>query len=110
MTTELNTSHSTLAGSKDKLLGDIRGIGSDAGDLAKEVVSFAANEYASGRKKVEISLDEARNRLGEVRGKVGEQARAAADATHDYVGAHPWQALGLTALAGLVIGYLFRRP
>jgi ElaB/YqjD/DUF883 family membrane-anchored ribosome-binding protein len=38
-----------------------------------------------------------------------QQAKGAADATHDYVRENPWKVLGVAVLAGLLVGVLLRR-
>ena len=38
-----------------------------------------------------------------------DKAKAAARATDDYVHDHPWRAVGIGALAGLVVGMLISR-
>lgn len=109
MNTELNASHGTVEGKKEKLVKDIKGVVGDADDLMREVASSTAGELAAARTKIEGKLDEAKSRLGDARIAVTEKARVAADATNEYVRENPWKILGVAAAAGLVIGFLLSR-
>lgn len=109
MNTELNASHGTVEGKKEKLVKDLKGVVGDADDLMREVASSTAGELAAARTKIEGKLDEAKSRLGDARIAVTEKARVAADATNEYVRENPWKILGVAAAAGLVIGFLLSR-
>ncbi len=105
MTTELTA----IEGTKEKLLGDIRGAVADGDDLLKQVADFSAEQLAAARTKIDAKLGEARSRLDGARIAVTETAKDAADATYEYVRENPWKLLGVAIAAGLVIGLFLRR-
>ncbi len=109
MKTKLNTSHGTVAGKKEKLVKDLKGVVADTDDLLRQVASSSAEEFAAARTTIEGKLGEAISRLDDARIAVTEKAKGAAEATHEYVNENPWKALGVAAAAGLVIGILLRR-
>ena len=59
--------------------------------------------------KMERNLKVAKERLGDMQEKAVERTRAAAKATDHYVHEHPWQAIGVAAAIGVVIGLLLNR-
>lgn len=109
MNTELNASHGTVEGMKEKLVKDLKGVVADADDLLKDVVNSSAEEFAAARTKIEAKLREAKSRLDDARLAVTEKAKGAADATDEYVRENPWTALGVAVAAGFIIGFLLSR-
>jgi ElaB/YqjD/DUF883 family membrane-anchored ribosome-binding protein len=47
--------------------------------------------------------------LQEIEGQAVDRAKAAACATDDYVHDNPWQAIGIAAAVGIVVGPLMNR-
>ena len=91
---------------KEKLAADLKVVIADAEELLRATASQAGEKAALARVKIEESLATAREKLARL-GEVGvDKAKAAAD---DYVHDHPWRAVGIGALAGLVIGMLISR-
>ncbi len=94
---------------KEKLAADLKVVIADAEELLRATASQAGEKAALARVKIEESLATAREKLARL-GEVGvDKAKAAAHATDDYVHDHPWRAVGIGALAGLVIGMLISR-
>ena len=93
----------------EKLAADLRLVISDAEALLRATAGQAGETIASARSKVQESLDAAKIKLGPLGEEAAEQARAAARATEDYVREHPWQAVGIAALAGIALGLLISR-
>jgi ElaB/YqjD/DUF883 family membrane-anchored ribosome-binding protein len=92
-----------------KLMEDLRAVVADAEELLKATADQTGERIAAARGKAEESLKVARARLAEQEGAVMAKTKAATKATEDYVRANPWQAVGIAALAGLVLGILARR-
>lgn len=109
MNTELSTSHGTIEGKKDVLVNDLRGVVSDADALIQEVANSAAGGFAAARTNIQERFGEAKSRIDDARNAALQKARCAADATHEYVRDNPGKAIGVAAVAGLVIGYLLSR-
>lgn len=108
MTTELTT-HGTVAGTKEKLVRDLKGVVHDAEHLLKNAANSTAEEFAAARTQLGERLSEARSRLDEARIAVTDKARYSADVTHEYVQQNPWKVLGIAVAVGLVIGVLASR-
>jgi ElaB/YqjD/DUF883 family membrane-anchored ribosome-binding protein len=81
----------------------------DVEDLLKRVANVADVDVARLREQVHEKLDTAKQTLATGSKRITESAREAAGATDDYVRQSPWQALGLAALGGVVVGYLISR-
>jgi ElaB/YqjD/DUF883 family membrane-anchored ribosome-binding protein len=109
MNTELSTSHGTIEGKKDVLVKDLRGAISDADALIQEVASSAAGGFAAARTNVRGKMGELTSRIDDARNAALHKAKYAADTTHEYVRDNPGKAIGVAAVAGLVIGFLLRR-
>jgi ElaB/YqjD/DUF883 family membrane-anchored ribosome-binding protein len=95
--------------STEKLAADLRTVIADAEELVRATANQAGEKVAAARAKVQDSLDSAKLKLGLLGEEAADQARAAARATDDYVHDNPWQAVGIAALAGLVLGILISR-
>jgi len=61
------------------------------------------------RLQVEDKLRQARHKLQDLNTTARDQAVEAARAADDFVHARPWQAVGIAAAAGVVIGLLLNR-
>jgi ElaB/YqjD/DUF883 family membrane-anchored ribosome-binding protein len=109
MNTAQDATHEDFEVLKAKLVKDLRSVVVDAEDLLHEVTSSTAEEFASARAPMEAKLGSAMSRLDDVRVAASQRARGAADATRECVRDNPWQALGIAAAAGLVIGCLIGR-
>ena len=57
----------------------------------------------------EAALDSARARLKAMQGSAAEMGEEAVKATETYVRDNPWQAIGIAAGVGLVLGLLISR-
>jgi len=89
----------------EKLASDLRLVISDAEALLRGTAGQAGETIAAARAKVQDSLDSARIELGALGEEYAQQVRAV-DA---YVRGHPWRAVGIAALAGIVLGLLVSR-
>ena len=109
MNPELISSQGSVQGSKEALVTDIKRVVGDADALLKGVANSTMQEIATVRTKLGTRLVNAKSRIGEVSVAVSGKAKVAADATGAYVGDHPWKALGVTAVAGVLLGFFMRR-
>lgn len=94
---------------REKLAADLRVVVADAEELLRATASAAGEKAAAARVKVQDSLEAAKVRLAQFSEASAERAKAAARATDDYVHDHPWYAVGVAALVGLVLGALISR-
>lgn len=94
---------------REKLAADMRVVISDAEELLRATATTAGEKAAAARVKIQDSLESAKVRLAQLSEASAEKAKAAARATDDYVHDHPWHAVGVAALIGLVLGTLISR-
>ena len=94
---------------KDTASGEIRNLMADVEDLLTRVAGVKDQDIRLVRSKVLKTLDAARTSMSASAGRVREHAVKAAGTTNDFVRENPWQALGIAALLGAVVGYLARR-
>jgi ElaB/YqjD/DUF883 family membrane-anchored ribosome-binding protein len=95
--------------SREKLMGDLRTVMADAEELLKATASQTGERIAAIRAKAEESMKVAKARLLEQEEAVLAKTKEAAKATDEYVRANPWMAVGIAALAGLILGILAAR-
>jgi ElaB/YqjD/DUF883 family membrane-anchored ribosome-binding protein len=93
----------------DKLVADMKVVMADAEDLLRATASAAGEKVSAARAKMEDSLRTARVKVSQAQEVVVDRAKAAAQATDDYVHAHPWKAVGTAAAVGVILGMLIAR-
>jgi ElaB/YqjD/DUF883 family membrane-anchored ribosome-binding protein len=94
---------------KDKLMADLKAIVEDAEELLKATASQTGERVSKARAKAEESLNVAKVRLADAQAASVAHAKAAARVTDDYVHENPWRAMGVAAVAGLLLGALISR-
>lgn len=88
---------------------EIQNLIADVEDLLSKVGNLKDADVTRVRGKVEHALSAAKRSLSQGTDTIRRQARATAATADDYVHDSPWQALGLAALAGVVVGFLVTR-
>jgi len=81
-------------GTSDKVLHELRAVVGDAEELLKETAGHTGERIEKARQRMEQSLRRARASTGGLKEQVRE---------------HPWTAVSLSALAGLIAGVLLGR-
>jgi ElaB/YqjD/DUF883 family membrane-anchored ribosome-binding protein len=99
----------TSAAARDQLVADMKAVIADAETLLKATAGETGERIVAARTRAEESLRAARARLVRLDSAVREQAKDAAKAADDLVHENPWAAVGVAAVAGLVIGVLISR-
>jgi ElaB/YqjD/DUF883 family membrane-anchored ribosome-binding protein len=98
---------------KEKLLQDLNAVVAETEQLLRDTAAVGGEKVATWRAGVEQNLKSAKARLGDLEHAAVEKARATAQATDAYVHEKPWQAIGITAgvgvLVGLAVGMLLNR-
>ena len=94
---------------KDRLVADVKNLIADSEELLRASAGQAGEKISAAREKVQDSLDRARAGLGNIEDVVMDTGKQVARATDDYVQANPWQAVGIAAAVGLVIGLLISK-
>jgi ElaB/YqjD/DUF883 family membrane-anchored ribosome-binding protein len=99
----------TTEPSRGKLVDEFSTVLSEAEEMLKRAATETGEKAKDLRSQVEAKLLTAKLRLQELEGQAVESAKEAARATDDYVHAHPWQAIGIAAGLGVVVGLLLNR-
>ena len=105
----MNTQEAVERVSKEKLMEDLKVVVADAEELLRATANQTGERIAAARTKAEDSLRAAKVRLAEAQASVVEKVKVAAKTTDDYVHENPWQAVGIAAAVGLVLGALISR-
>lgn len=94
---------------KDKLVADLKILIADSEELLRASAGQAGEKISAARERIQASLATAKVKLSEAERAALEQAKRAAKATDEYVHDNPWAAVGIAAVAGLVLGVLISR-
>jgi len=94
--------------SRDRLVSDLKTLVADAEELLRATASQAGDKIAVARQKIEQSLIEGKKALADAEKNLVQKSKEAADVADDYVRENPWNAIGIAAGIGLVIGLLIR--
>ena len=95
--------------SKDKLVADLKVVVADAEELLRATASQAGEKVVAARERIQASLATAKVKLADAERIALEQAKKAAKATDEYVHEHPWNAVGIAAGVGFILGLLISR-
>ena len=92
----------------EKLIRDLKTLVTDAEELLKATASQAGEKIAVARQKIEQSLVEGKKALADAETTLVKKSKECAEIADDYVRENPWNAVGIAASVGLVIGLLIR--
>ena len=81
----------------------------DAEALVKATADLSGDTLTEARTRARESLRIAKARLTEAQDVVAQKARGAANATDAYVRDSPWEAIGIAAGVGVLVGVLLAR-
>lgn len=93
----------------DSLVDDLIAVVRDAEELLKATAGLAGEKVDAARERAEASIRSARERISTAHEEVIAQTREAAHQADAYVRRNPWRAVGIAALAGLMIGLVAGR-
>jgi ElaB/YqjD/DUF883 family membrane-anchored ribosome-binding protein len=102
-------SESLTGGGREQLAADMKSIIADAEELLKATASATGERILAARARAEETLKSARERLANSDDAVLNQMKDVAKTADDYVREHPWGAVGIAAVAGLLLGVLISR-
>ncbi len=94
---------------KDKLFSDLKVLISDAEELLKVTANQAGERVAAARHRIGQSLEEGKKSLADAEEIVLDKTKEVTKAADVYVRKNPWNAVGIAAGAGLILGLLLRR-
>ena len=105
----MNESSITPGAARDQLVADLKAVVADAEELLRATKDAAGEKVSAARARAEATIGKARAKLASAEDAAVEPAKDAAKSADDYVHEHPWNAVGIAAAAGIVIGVLLAR-
>jgi len=104
-----STTHEEVQINSENLIGDFKALMADAEELIKATAGHEDGSLGLIRSKALDTLNNAKESLSSVEGTVTEKAKVVAERTDEFVHRNPWEAIGVAAGLGLLIGLLIRR-
>lgn len=98
-----------MEATREKLVSDLKVLVTDAEELLKATANQAGEKIVTARSHIEQSLEEGKKTLAEAEDVLIDKTKEAAKAADIYVRENPWNAVGIAAGIGLVLGLLIRR-
>ena len=95
--------------SKDKLVTDLKVVIADTEELLRATAGAAGEKAGELRERIALRLRDAKERLADAEAAIVDKTKAAARATDDFVNDKPWQAVGIAAGIGLLLGIIIGR-
>jgi ElaB/YqjD/DUF883 family membrane-anchored ribosome-binding protein len=102
-----NHSNSNASVTRDKLVEDVKVLAKDVQELLKATASVVGDKAAEARVRVEESLKIAQDKLSDAHGHARAKGQEAFNATDSYVRDNPWNAVGIAAGIGFLLGIGF---
>jgi ElaB/YqjD/DUF883 family membrane-anchored ribosome-binding protein len=93
----------------EQLLADFKVVVADAEALLKATANQGDEKLAEIRAKAEESLKVAKARMNDAQAALLLKSREAAKAADVYVHQNPWEAIGVAAGLGVLVGFLISR-
>ena len=91
------------------LISDFKALMADAEELIMATASHEDGPLSAIRSKALDTLNNAKESLSSVEGTVTEKAKVVAERADEFVHRNPWEAVGVAAGLGLLIGLFMRR-
>jgi ElaB/YqjD/DUF883 family membrane-anchored ribosome-binding protein len=95
--------------SREALVKDFADVLNEADTLLKQAAKESGEKASDLRAQVEAKLRTAKLKLQDIQDDAVDRARAAARATDEYVHDNPWQAIGIGAAIGFLVGLVVSR-
>jgi ElaB/YqjD/DUF883 family membrane-anchored ribosome-binding protein len=89
--------------------GEIKNLIADVEDLMARIADLKDADVVRVRGKVQRAVDATKQSLSDGADSIRRRAQDAASTADDYVRESPWQAIGIAALVGAVVGILATR-
>jgi len=94
---------------KSAASAEIKNLIADVEDLMARIADLKDADVARVRSKVQRAVDATKQSLAESADTLRQHAQRVAGSADDYVRDSPWQAVGVAALIGAVVGILATR-
>jgi ElaB/YqjD/DUF883 family membrane-anchored ribosome-binding protein len=110
MTAKKSTAaHEEVQINSESLMSDFKALMVDAEDLIKATANHDDGPLGAIRLKALETLNSAKESLSSIEGTVTEKAKVVAERTDEFVHRNPWEAIGVAAGIGLLVGLFIRR-
>ena len=97
------------SGNKQRFVSDMKVVVSDAEEILRATAGVAGEKITDLRERIGERLRDAKLRIADAEAALVDKTKAAARATDDYVNDNPWQAVGIAAGVGLLLGIIIGR-
>jgi len=101
--------HEEMSIVAEQLIGEFKSLMADAEALIKATEGHPGEAISSIRNKTLETLAGAKQSLSSVEDKLLDKAKLAAEGADDFVHRNPWEAVGVAAGLGLLIGLFIGR-
>ncbi|WP_019139502.1 DUF883 family protein [Noviherbaspirillum massiliense] len=94
---------------RSRLMDDLKAVIKEAEEFLRNTGSQAGEGYQTARARFESTLSNAKDGLSSLQSQAMSSSKDAMEAADQYVHTNPWQAVGIGALAGLIVGLVLGR-
>ena len=94
---------------KEAATAEIKSLIADVEDLMARIADLKDADVTRMRNKVQRAVDATKQSLAEGAAAIRQHAQSAASTADDFVRDSPWQAVGIAALVGAIVGILATR-
>ena len=101
--------HEDKPAGAEQLIGEFKSLMADAEALIKATEDHPSETISSIRNKALETLAGAKESLSGIEGKMLDKAKIAAEGADDFVHRNPWEAVGVAAGLGLLVGLFIGR-
>jgi ElaB/YqjD/DUF883 family membrane-anchored ribosome-binding protein len=101
--------HGSTAAHESALAREFHDVLIDIEDLVKSATSLSGEELARARAKLNARMTAAKESVQRVGDATAGRVRDSARATDSYVHTHPWQAIGVASVVGVLLGFVLSR-
>lgn len=98
-----------ISQSRDKLMDSLKSVIQDAEKMLENTAQQTGEGYKTAKAKLETTLADAKWELNRLEDAAIAKAKDAMDTTDRYVRDNPWQAVGIGAAVGVLLGMLIAR-
>jgi len=99
----------TTDAAKEKFVSDVKVLVADTEELLRATASQAGEKAAVARERIQATLATTKAKLIDAERALLDKTKQAAKATDEYVHDNPWQAVGVAAGVGFLLGLLIGR-
>jgi ElaB/YqjD/DUF883 family membrane-anchored ribosome-binding protein len=94
---------------KNAASGEVKNLIADVEDLMARIADLKDADVVKVRNKVQRAIDSTKQSLAGGADAIRQRAQDVANTADDYVHDSPWQAIGIAALVGAVVGIIATR-